>query len=154
MKELMNPIKKLFYKHIAKKQKNHLEEEWEFIWGVKSYDDLSPGSEANRHTMNDIDVLYDKKSETYHLGIETIYGFDDWENGPRQYVKRLLDEMTKWMNEQGRDTNYSPCLWEVFTDLLNTNHGFDSIESAYGSFKFLADAFCAGLEGEATDESN
>lgn len=46
-----------------------------FIWGVKSFDNLS-GSDANLYTMNDIDIVYDKKNSEYMLGVETAYLFD------------------------------------------------------------------------------
>ena len=45
-----------------------------FIWGVKSWDDLT-GADACLHTMNDIDIIYDKSAKVYMLGVETAYLF-------------------------------------------------------------------------------
>ena len=74
-----------------------------FIWGLKSYDDLS-SCDANLETMNDIDLIYLKDEKKYVLGVETEYMFNSKE-AEKEYFKALLDEFTKWMKEQGYDTN-------------------------------------------------
>lgn len=48
------------------------DDDTKFIWGVKSWDDLS-GADACFYTMNDIDIIYNKKTKEYMLGIETAY---------------------------------------------------------------------------------
>ena len=46
-------------------------DEIRFIWGKKSYDDLSD-LDANLYTLNDIDIVYNKKNNKYMLGVETV----------------------------------------------------------------------------------
>ena len=66
-----------------------------FIWGLKSYDDLS-NCDANLETMNDIDLIYLKDEKKYILGVETAYMFNSKE-AEKEYFKVLLDKFTKWM---------------------------------------------------------
>ena len=49
------------------------DEEWVFIWGIPSIDE--PSAKSNLHTLNDIEVLFNKKKQEYFLSIETIYRF-------------------------------------------------------------------------------
>ena len=69
-----------------------------FIWGLKSYDDLS-SCDANLETMNDIDLIYLKDEKKYILNVETAYMFSSKE-AEKEYFKILLDKFTKWMEEQ------------------------------------------------------
>ena len=43
-------------------------DDYKFIWGLKSYDELCSG-DCCLYTMNDIDIVYDKKTHKYELGI-------------------------------------------------------------------------------------
>lgn len=108
-----------------------------FIWGVKSWDDLSR-SEANLYTMNDIDITYDKKNGEYMLGIETAYIF---ENHAREceYLKNCLDVFTKYMDNNGLKKNES---YKLFMNDLCTNMETKSIEELYVNFKIFVDGFC------------
>lgn len=115
-------------------------DEIQFIWGIKSYDDLS-GSECNLHTMNDIDIIYYKEEGKYGIGgIETIYMFK-LEDGDKVYIKRLFDRLTEWMIENDYDISRELSLWDVFTTGCNINSKFDTIEELYASFKFLVNGF-------------
>lgn len=73
-----------------------------FVWGVKSGDDLSQ-SEANLYTMNDIDICYDTQKEVYYLGVETIYSFMNGRKGQVEYYNKLLNEFTKFMEDNEYD---------------------------------------------------
>ena len=114
-----------------------------FIWGLKSYDDLS-SCDANLETMNDIDLIYLKDEKKYVLGVETVYMFNSKE-AEKEYFKTLLDKFTKWMEEQGYDTNstLSPYgdMYEIFTRGININTEFDTIENAYRTFKLLVNGY-------------
>lgn len=74
--------KREFYqeKQLKKKYPNWNYENWvgdlQFIWGVKSWDDLT-GCDANMYTMNDIEIDYDHNKNKYFLSIETAYLFKD-----------------------------------------------------------------------------
>lgn len=109
-----------------------------FIWGVKSWDDLCD-SDACLYTMNDIDLIYLKDENKYILGIETIFGFEKEEH-KLSYLKGCLDAFTKFMVENGYDTDVKPQWWDVFMSGMNTH--FDSIEECYGMFKMLVNSYC------------
>lgn len=114
-----------------------------FIWGLKSYDDLS-SYDANLETMNDIDLIYLKDEKKYILGIETAYIFNSKEI-EKEYFKVLLDKFTEWMEEQGYDTNSTlnsyGDMYEIFTSGININTHFDTIEDAYRTFKLLINGY-------------
>lgn len=114
-----------------------------FIWGLKSYDDLS-GYDANLETMNDIDLIYLKDEKKYILGIETAYMFNSKE-AEKKYFKTLLDKFTEWMEDKGYNTNsiLNPYgdVYEIFTSGININTEFDTIEDAYRTFKLLINGY-------------
>lgn len=109
-----------------------------FIWGVKSWDDLC-NCDACLYTMNDIDLIYLKDENKYILGIETIFGFEKEEH-KLGYLKECLDAFTKFMVENGYNTEVKPQWWDVFMSGMNTH--FDSIEECYGMFKMLVNGYC------------
>lgn len=111
------------------------------IWGVTSWDNMT-GDSANLYTMNDIDITYDRDAKTYSLSIETIYSFPNDDYGPRDYIQGLFEKLTEWMVSEGRDTNYQLNLYDVFTDGINMNSKFESIEKLYATFKLLVTGFC------------
>ena len=111
------------------------------IWGVTSWDNMT-GDRANLYTMNDIDITYDRDTKTYSLGIETIYSFPNDDYGSRDYIQGLFEKLTEWMVSEGRDTNYRLNLYDVFTDGININSKFESIEKLYAAFKLLVTGFC------------
>lgn len=75
-------------------------DELKFIWGIKSWDDLTPG-EANIFTMNDLDIVYDRARKEYLLGIETIYSFTEGNIGEINYLEDLLEKFTEFAVENG-----------------------------------------------------
>lgn len=109
-----------------------------FIWGVKSWDDLS-GSDACLYTMNDVELDYLKDENKYLLSIETIFEFEK-EEYKLNYLKRCLDSFTKFMVENGYNTEVKPHWWNVFGDGMNTH--FDSIEECYVMFRMLVNSYC------------
>lgn len=114
-----------------------------FIWGLKSYDDLS-SCDANLETMNDIDLIYLKDEKKYILGVETAYMFNSKE-AEKEYFKVLLDKFTEWMKEQGYDTNSTlntyDDIYEIFSGYININTHFNTIENAYITFKLLVNEY-------------
>jgi hypothetical protein len=109
-----------------------------FIWGVKSWDDLSDSS-ACLYTMNDIDLIYFKDENKYSLGLETIFQFDK-EEYKLNYLKKCLDAFEKFMEDNGYGTEVKPHWCDVFGNGMNTH--FDSIEECYGMFKLLVNGYC------------
>lgn len=112
-----------------------------YVWGIKSYDDLTHSPKANMYTMNDFDLIYHKDTNKYSIGIETIYLFN--EEGQYGYIQDMLNEFTKWMNENNYDTTRSFALFKVFTDGISINSKFDSIEEAYAAFKMMVNGYCS-----------
>lgn len=105
-----------------------------FIWGVKSGDDLS-GSDANLYTMNDIDIVYDKKNSEYMLGVETAYIFEN-HAAECSYLKDCLAAFTKYMELKKNEP------YRFFMNDLCTNMRADSIGELYTNFKIFVDGFC------------
>lgn len=115
-------------------------ETMKFIWGVKSWDDLT-GADVCLYTMNDIDLIYLKDEKKYILGIETMFQFDKEEH-KLDYLKRCLDAFTKFMVDNGYNINVKPYWMDVFTYGWNMNTHFNSIEECYGMFKLLVNGYC------------
>lgn len=114
-----------------------------FIWGLKSYDDLS-NYDANLETMNDIDLIYLKDEKKYILSVETIYMFSS-KDSEKEYFHTLLDKFTEWMQDKGYNINSSlnsyGDVYEIFTSGININTKFNTIEDAYRTFKLLVNGY-------------
>ena len=108
-----------------------------FIWGVKSSDDVS-NSVANFNTMNDIEISYDRSTETYHLSFETMYEFKNGAYDEVRYLRSLLRSFSGFMckNHYNIYKNYDLSCWD--------NHLFEarSIPELYTKFK----TFVGGYE--------
>ena len=113
-----------------------------YIWGVESWDNIGSGDGANLYTMNDLDVLYLKDEGKYMLSVETIYMFDN-ESSEYGYMRNLLDKFTDFMEQNEYDTTHEFTLSEVFTDGININTHFNSIEECYAAFKMFVNGFCS-----------
>ena len=112
-------------------------DETKFIWGVKSWDDLT-GKDACMWTINDIDITYDKKKKEYMLGIETAYMFKT-HSSECKYLQDCLKAFTKYMDDNGLNKNEpfglsmgNPC----------TSMVVNTIEELYTNFKIFVDGFC------------
>lgn len=114
-----------------------------FIWGIKSWDDLS-GADACLYTMNDIDITYDKEKNIYMLGVETAYLFKTY-GDECQYLKDCLNAFTKYMDDNGLSKNEPYRLW-----MSNpcTSMEAETIEELYTNFKIFVNGFC-GLDIDA-----
>jgi hypothetical protein len=113
-------------------------ENLEFIWGIKSGDCLSP--ELDLYTLNDFDIIYNKKENKYMFGVETIYQFKDGLSEEKEYLESILNQFTKWMENNNYDTNNYINLWDVFTYRFEDKK-FDSIQQLYAYFKLLVTGF-------------
>lgn len=109
----------------------------EFIWGVKSWDDLT-GADACLYTMNDIDIIYDKNKGAYMLGVETAYLFKTYDDECK-YLQNCLKAFTKYMDDNGLRKNEPYRLW-----MSNpcTSMEAETIEELYTNFKVFVDGFC------------
>lgn len=119
------------------------------IWGIKSWDDITP-TECGLYTMNDFSLDYNKKKKKFWIGVETVYDFKDKENGAKDYVKSLLEQFTTWMIDNNHNVDEKFEIYEVLsygmqpinsTQSFTCSSEFDSIEDAYKTFKFYAQGF-------------
>ena len=108
---------------------------FKFIFGIKSYDDLSYNSDANLLTMNDLDVLYNKKNNTYSWSVEYIYSFET-KDGKKEYLSRLLNCFHKFMKENGYNTQV-----DGFHTVFANCTEFDSLEECYANFKCCVNGY-------------
>ena len=107
-----------------------------FIWGIKSYDDLSC-TDACLYTMNDIDIIYDKKKKEYILGIETAYLFKTY-NDECKYLSDCLKAFTKYIDDNGLNKNEP---FRLFMNNPCTNMVANSIEELYTNFKIFVNGY-------------
>lgn len=111
-------------------------DDFKFIWGIKSYDDLSC-TDACLYTMNDIDIIYDKKKKEYILGIETAYLFKTY-NDECKYLSDCLKAFTKYMDDNGLNKNEP---FRLFMNNPCTNMVANSIEELYINFKIFVNGY-------------
>ncbi len=109
-----------------------------FIWGVKSWDDLT-GKSANLSTMNDIEIVYDKKNKDYMLGVETAYLFKSHESECK-YLLDCLNAFTEYMERENLDINSS---YTLFMGNVCTETRAKTIEELYTNFKIFVNGFCS-----------
>lgn len=108
-----------------------------FIWGVKSWDDLT-GQDACFYTMNDIDITYDKKKKEYMLGVETAYCFKNYDDECK-YLQNCLKAFTQYMDDNGLSKE-EPV--RLFFNNPCTSMTAESIEELFTNFKIFVDGFC------------
>ena len=120
----------------------------QFIWGVKSSDDVSSGP-ANLYTMNDIDITYSKKTHLYSLGVETVYLFMDGKQGEVKYLNELLKKFTQFMIDNNYDIN-DP--YNLRMDQPHVNMFAESIPELYTQFRIFVEGFKA-VYGEKEEET-
>jgi len=113
-----------------------------FIWGIKSWDDLT-GKDASLHTMNDIDIIYDRDTKLYMLGIETAWIFDgnaeEIKKGECRYLRQLLDAFAKFMDDNEYLKDYGTYLYMRRPYL---NDSAESIGELYFNFKVFVKGYC------------
>lgn len=114
------------------------DETMKFIWGVKSWDDLSD-MDACLYTMNDIDIVYDKEDKVYMLGVETAYLFKS-HAAECEYLQNCLKSFTKYMDDNGLSKDEPYRLW-----MSNpcTSMEAETIEELYTNFRIFVDGFCS-----------
>ena len=136
---MFQKLKSLYYKNQYQKQLQNISDTYEFIWGLSN-----DTNEADLFTMNNIDIVYNKKEKTYSIEIETGYLFTNGKTGEKTYIKNLFNKLTEWMIHKGYDINQEITLDEMFTQGKNINSEFETIEELYAVFKCLVFGFCEG----------
>lgn len=114
--------------------------EYKFIWGVISCDDLSSARPC-MYTMNDIDILYDRKKKLYVLEIETIYLFDS-KLAELRYLKNLRQAFKNYLVEENIQIDYKPQL-----NVIRTMNGYNLFEAeTLPELYYKFDLFVKGFE--------
>lgn len=134
--------KKRAVKRYKKKYPDYIDNEYnmgslKFIWGVISGDNLSSAKTANIYTMNDIDIIYDRDTKLYSLGVETAYCFEN-KNQECRYFRQLLNAFTKYMT----DNNFKDCKYNFFCSDCDINSDTETIEELYTKFKIFVEGYC------------
>lgn len=121
--------------------------EFKFIWGVRSGDDLSSFKGVNFYTMNDLDLYYDRKREVYMLDIERAYVFDNAE-AEVKYLRGLREHLKKYLFNQGVWLDYKPRLYGVYLGAKKSFCEASTLEELYWQF----DTFVKGFEGANSND--
>ena len=64
-------------------------------------------------------------------------------HGEYSYMRNLLNKFTEFMEENGYSTQHELSLGKVFTNGLDINTHFHTIEECYAAFKMLVNGFCS-----------
>lgn len=109
-----------------------------FIWGIKSQDDLT-SCNVNFYSMNDIDVVYNRDTHKYLLGIETIFEPKSID-AKIKYLNNLLEKFKFYLKENEKfDCNFNPHSLYLY----NSGELFiaDSLTALYYKFKLFVKGF-------------
>ena len=148
IKTKLNKITKKELK-IAKKEKKRCQKlysDWKddeyncgplkFIWGVLSPDNMSSDT-SNTYTLNDLDIMYNRDTHKYLLGLETIYSFSTYEEN-LTYLNSLLNQFYKFVKIQ-LDANIEPFSLHQYND--GNLFIADSITELYYKFKIFVKGY-------------
>lgn len=119
-----------------------LEDNYDFVFGIVAQDNMSGSTKANLYTLNDLALVYNKKNNTYHFSIETIYQFSQGKKGEILYLQSLLKKFETWMRLNDYNINYDIELYDLFTKGKNITSDFVSVEEAFAYFKILVNGYC------------
>jgi hypothetical protein len=113
---------------------SYAERNLKFIWGISSC-----SGEASLYQANDIDIVYDKKTKKYMLGVETAFIFYD-KNTECDYLNELLGSFHGYMVSKNISVE-----WEhmFFCSSLTISCEADSIEELYFNFNVYVKGYTA-----------
>ena len=117
------------------------ENDYEFLWGVRSQDCLMAQSHAGPNTMNDLEVFRCKETGQYGLWIEAIYSFTEGKVGEHRYLLYLLEQFTEWMLQNNRCVRSPAWFYNVFLMGSSINSKFDTLEELYANFRMLVNGY-------------
>lgn len=99
----------------------------------------------------DFEFDYDMDEKKYFFVFETFLGFDS-NLGCRNWIVKCLSEVTDYMVAHNYDISKELSMHDVFSDGINVNTKFDTIEDAYAFLKFAVLGFHG--DGLFTGENN
>lgn len=86
------------------------------------------------------DFELNQDEDGYHLSFETMLGWKE-RDGARKWIEYCLEELTRYMDSHGIATDRELNLYQVFTDGINANTCFNSIQDAYAFMKLMVHGF-------------
>ncbi len=87
----------------------------------------------------DFEVGYDLDNRYYYLSFETLLGFKPGKC--KEWIKKCLDTFTEYMVNHKYNTEKELDMCSVFTDGINVNTQFNTIEDTYAFMKFVVNGF-------------
>lgn len=109
---------------------------YKFIWGVKSPDEQS-SVPASLRTLNDIGIVFDRRTRHFILDIETAYWFDESKE-TIEFLQKLLDYFTSFMDEQGYNKDAPYDFWMSQPSALFEE---ETIPGLYTSFRIFVEGY-------------
>lgn len=111
----------------------------EHIWGVPMIE-----GECNLFTLNDFDITYYKDREKYIMEVECSYDFHTIRE-TSSYLRNILNKFTKWMKDNGYNTERKIDFKTLFYQGVSIQSEFDSIEDLYAAFIMFVDYYISGI---------
>jgi len=117
------------------------EYKWDFskmevVWGIPT----AVKRKDIKATQYDCELIRHKDTGLYTFDIDVSYGFET-DKEKVKYLRRLLKAFTKWMTDMGYSTNYVLPYYDVFSDKVNTDTSFKTIEACYANFKMFVTGY-------------
>jgi hypothetical protein len=120
---------------------------FKFVWGVEDvYNPLI--GEASFNTVNDIEIVYDRKMDLYTLNIKTAYLFKDGKSAEVDYLNKLLDsfKIMLWGKQLNLNEPYQMWMCKPCTHLTAS-----SLPELYTNFKIFVEGYKVLYEQENND---
>ena len=105
----------------------------EFIWGVSACE-----GEASLYQANDLEVIYNKKTKLYTLGLETAFLFNNKE-AECNYLKDMLSKFTEYMTTNKLSTEY---VYPFFFSNPFVSFSAYSMKELYFNFSVFVNGYC------------
>lgn len=94
----------------------------------------------------DFELDYNLEEDSYSFSFETMLGFEE-KNGCKDWIAHCLSLLNDYMNRHNYGTSKELDLYTVFTEGVNVNTHFETIEDAYAWLKLIVNGFNGkGLE--------
>lgn len=94
--------------------------------------------ESGLYGMSTIEIIYDRKTKMYSLGIETAFLFNGRADEAR-YLREQLEKFTDYMEQNHYSTNEE---YSIFFERPFISLEAESIEELYTQFRIFVEGFC------------
>ena len=104
-----------------------------YVWGIQSN-----GQDAtNFYQLNDLDIYYNRDTNKYMLGVETLYIFDS-NKDKALYLKRMEEKFSSYIDAE-LDNKYDPFNLYMYND--GNLFQADSMTELYYKFKIFVNGY-------------